>query len=422
MGPVHDKASFADDEKPKKDPKGDSKTISETKRRSLGRVGLNALGVVGGLSITTMGLIYLGRALGFDADGIDLNDIAQASTAGTGGDVIPPPPATPFEQVIDPATVKPARPDEVAAAAAAATQEAVSGLSADIVGKYELNDGDGITQAIMKLKAATPDELEPQWLKDINTGADAAAWAEKHDLYNPDNVNDSVIMHKGDTLSLDKSGSLSIQTASGTFETLSDGQGRWDTSNVLASREFSDTVPERGSPVVPGAAAASPETAVAPEILADKDAQPGETATAPAAEAASTEKTKAGGEWFNGRWFPDGETPSAETVVPAPELSDVGRATLVDRIDVAFGVEINDHILAGTGVEELGRAITGLDNPSVASIMDRSAVESWPMGSPEREDAERLYTFFKQSENTIGDQSQNQESLRDFFRSIDIKV
>jgi hypothetical protein len=150
--------------------------------------------------------------------------IEAASVAPLPAEVVPPPstevPQPSTEQVV--ATPEQAAPSEK-------------------VAEYTLTDSDGITQAVMKLKAELGDAA-PEWLKDIKTPQDVAEWARLNNFYTPDQVQDSIIMHKGDVLSIDKFGNLSITNPDGSVDVLTDGQGR-ATPNALGNRDFSDSVP-----------------------------------------------------------------------------------------------------------------------------------------------------------------------------------
>lgn len=107
-----------------------------------------------------------------------------------------------------------------------------TGTEPKLVAEYELGDKDGITQGIMKLKEGWPKGVDmPKWLEDVKTPADAARWAEASGYFKPSEAKDSVIMYKGDTLSVDASGKFQIRNAEGPVD--------------LKTRGFSDTVPTK---------------------------------------------------------------------------------------------------------------------------------------------------------------------------------
>lgn len=99
--------------------------------------------------------------------------------------------------------------------------------------EYSLAGSDGITQGIMELRDKWPKgQPMPDWLNAIEKPSDAARWAEQNGWYKPGAVKDSVVMYKGDVLSVDTSGKLTIKAADGSVVN-------------LATRPFSDTMPTR---------------------------------------------------------------------------------------------------------------------------------------------------------------------------------
>ena len=165
-----------------------------------------------------------------------------------------------------PAATAPAAPEQPAPAPAPEpTHPAV---------EYTLTDGDGITQAVKHLKEHWPEGVKmPEWLEKLKTPEDYAKWAEDNHFYTPDEVKDSVIMYKGDVISVDSNGELkivsSVHNPEHATDTLTDGRGVASPNTVLSSRDFSDSMPTRGghtaSPAPSPAPSPEPTPALTPE-------------------------------------------------------------------------------------------------------------------------------------------------------------
>lgn len=223
-------------------------------------------------------------------------------------------------------------------------EEAADVKPDEAVAQYELTDGDGITQGLEKLRNQLGDDA-PQWLKDLDTKEKLAEWATKNKWYSPDQVKDSVIMHKGDVLSIDAQGNLSIHNANGSLEARTDVLGRAG-PKALGTRDFSDTVPTRG-------AEGTPTAPTTPDTAAHEDAH----ATAVA--------TKQSGVWFNNQWIPAEDTP-----VPT-ELPDAYR----DRYEQYAASAVSDEGFVPTEAKFAAASDSMLDTYGSEEAMRNDAYD-----------------------------------------------
>lgn len=222
------------------------------------------------LFISGLSAVALGIFIGGSYAAADLRELIEKSLLGSnplgdaGGDMpggwpnSPTPHPLPVPEVPQPAPteapapVAPEKPEPfdpgpkpgVAAEVETTKPDVVdSKIAPESVADYELTDGDGITQAVMKLKANWPAGTPmPPWLENIHTQQDVAEWARLNHFYTPDQVRDSVIMYKGDVVSIDMQGELVLKSHDGTLRVVTDAQGRAMPGSLL-ERDFSDSVP-----------------------------------------------------------------------------------------------------------------------------------------------------------------------------------
>ncbi len=112
----------------------------------------------------------------------------------------------------------------------------------DSVTEHVIGTGEGITHGILELKETWPAGTDmPGWLENIDTPSEAAEWAQKNHLYNPDVAQDSLLMHKGEVLGIDAQGNLQIRYLNGDIRELTDSLGNVK-PDALSGRVFTDTV------------------------------------------------------------------------------------------------------------------------------------------------------------------------------------